>query len=77
MELKMTKLKISTRLRDGIKDVEGDAILKKLQDTGIDMTACEVGQVFYIDMKQWDEQQVCDILVNDLLYDYTVELIDA
>ena len=26
----MTKLKISTRLRSGIKDVEGDAILKKL-----------------------------------------------
>ena len=72
----MTKLKISTRLRDGIKDVEGDAILKKLQDTGIDMTSCEVGQVFYIDMKQWDEQ-VCDILVKDLLYHYTVELIDA
>ena len=31
----MSKVKISTRLRDGIKDVEGDAILKKLQDTGI------------------------------------------
>ena len=25
----MAKLKVSTRLRSGIKDVEGDAILKK------------------------------------------------
>ena len=73
----MAKLKISTRLRSGIKDVEGDAILKKLHSVNLDLLACEVGQVFYIDMKQWDEQQVCDILVNDLLYDYTVELTDA
>ena len=73
----MSKVKISTRLRNGIKDVEGDAILKKLKDVGVDMSSCQVGQVFYIDMEQWNEQQVCDILVNDLLYDYTVELIDA
>ena len=44
----MSKIKISTRLRNGIKDVEGDAILKKLKDTGIEMTSRELIQLFYI-----------------------------
>lgn len=75
----MAKLKISTRLRSGIKDVEGDAILKKLHSVNLDLLACEVGQVFYIDIDpvSVDINKVCDILVNDLLYDYTVEKIDA
>ena len=75
----MTKLKISTRLRDGIKDVEGDAILKKSHSVNLDLLSCEVGQVFYIDIDpvSVDIDKVCGILVNDLLYDYTVEKIDA
>ena len=75
----MAKLKISTRLRSGIKDVEGDAILKKLHSVNFDLLSCEVGQVFYIDIDpvSVDIDKVCGILVNDLLYDYTVEKIDA
>ena len=75
----MAKLIISTRLRCGIQDVEGDAILKKLLSVNLDLLACEVGQVFYIDIDpvSVDINKVCDILVNDLLYDYTVEKIDA
>lgn len=73
------RVQISTILRKGIKDVEGDTILRKLQENGFDISTCNVGQTFYVELDPTnvDIEQMCDILVNDLLYDYKVEKIDA
>ena len=68
------KFKVTTKLRDGIKDIEGDAILQKLHTTGYRVRGVQVGQAFFLEVKDdVDIDKVCkDVLVNDLLYDYVV-----
>tara|TARA_X000000950_G_C13357634_1_gene435118 strand:+ start:57 stop:281 length:225 start_codon:yes stop_codon:yes gene_type:complete len=63
---------LQTKLRDGIKDVQGDAILN-VAARDLKITHITVGQVFYITVE--DDVNIDDIahiFVNDLLYDYTV-----
>ena len=63
---------LQTKLRDGIKDVQGDAILN-VAARNLKITHITVGQVFYITVE--DDVNIDDIahiFVNDLLYDYTV-----
>ena len=69
----MKKVKIWTKLRDGIKDVEGETILKSV-GKDLKITHISVGQVFYLEVE--DDADVDEIaknvFVNELLYDYTV-----
>ena len=72
----MKNILITTKLRNGIKDVQGDAIL---QSVGHDskITRISVGQSFYLEME--DDASVEDlakIFVNNLLYDYTIRDIE-
>ena len=55
------RVQISTILRKGIKDVEGDTILRKLQENGFDISTCNVGQTFYIELDPTnvDIEQMC------------------
>ena len=68
----MKNILITTKLRNGIKDVQGDAIL---QSVGHDskITAISVGASYYIEIEDdADVDTVAKTLVNDLLYDYTI-----
>ena len=63
---------IQTKLREGIKDVQGGAILTAV-GANSKITHITVGQVFYLTVE--DDVNIDDIahiFVNDLLYDYTV-----
>ena len=70
----MKYLQIITYLKKGIKDIEGEAILQKLHTTGYRVLGVQVGQAFFLEVKDdVDIDKVCkDVLVNDLLYDYVV-----
>ena len=71
----MKKVQIMTKLRTGIKDVEGEAILKSVgSDSKI--THITVGQIFYLDIEDdADIDEIAkNIFVNDLLYDYEIKL---
>ena len=69
----MKKVTIQTKLRDGIKDVEGETILKSV-GKDLKITHISVGQIFYLEVD--DDADVDEIakkvFVNDLLYDYTI-----
>ena len=68
----MKKVLITTKLRDGIKDVQGDAILQCV-DLDLKIMHISVGASYYLELE--DDAIVDDIaavLVNDLLYDYTI-----
>ena len=68
----MKKVLITTKLRNGIKDVQGDAILHTV-DSDLKITHISVGASYYLELE--DDAIVDDIaavLVNDLLYDYTI-----
>lgn len=69
----MKKVTIQTKLRDGIKDVEGETILKSV-GKDLKITHISVGQSFYLEVE--DDADVDEIaktiFVNDLLYDYTI-----
>jgi phosphoribosylformylglycinamidine (FGAM) synthase PurS component len=69
----MKKVTIQTKLRDGIKDVEGETILKSV-GKDLKITHISVGQSFYLEVD--DDADVDEIaktiFVNDLLYDYTI-----
>ena len=71
----MKKYKITTKLRAGIKDIEGETIEQKLKQDDWSVKDIKVGQVFYLDAPQ--EKTVvmlCEcVLVNSLLYDYEIE----
>ena len=72
----MQKVRILTKLRTGIKDVEGEAILKSVgKDSGI--THISVGQMFIIEIEDnADIDQIAkNIFVNDLIYDYEYEIL--
>ena len=69
----MKKVTIQTKLRDGIKDVEGETILKSV-GKDLKITHISVGQSFYLEVE--DDADVNEIaktiFVNDLLYDYYI-----
>ena len=70
----MKYIQIITYLKNGIKDIEGEAILQKLHTTGYKIRGVQVGQAFFLEVEDdVDIDKVCkDVLVNDLLYDYVV-----
>lgn len=70
------KVQIQTKLRKGIKDIEGETILNSVgKDSKI--THISVG-TFYLEVK--DDVNVDDIakniFVNELLYDYEIKYVD-
>ena len=69
----MKKVTIQTKLRDGIKDVEGETILKSV-GKDLKITHISVGQSFYLEVE--DDADVDEIakkvFVNELLYDYNI-----
>ena len=77
----MGKFKITTKLRDGIKDIEGETIEQKLKHDGWSVKDVKVGQVFYLqstnphitDNRHYIEELCEKILVNTLLYDFEIE----
>ena len=68
------KFKITTKLRDGIKDIQGDAIEQKLNQDDWFVKNVQVGQVFYLEAPYTSINELCEqVLVNTLLYDYKIE----
>lgn len=63
---------LQTKLRDGIKDVQGETILNSVgRDSKI--MHITVGQVFYVTVEDdVREEDLAPIFVNDLLYDYRI-----
>ena len=70
----MKNWKITTKIRSGIKDVEGATAERRFRDNGWDVSDLHVGQVFLI---TGDEKTVRELthkhLVNTQLYDYEIE----
>jgi len=70
----MKKFKITTKLRKGIKDIQGDTISLNLNANGWQVENMKVGQVFYFSAPDNKIKKLCEtILVNTLLYDYEIE----
>ena len=68
------KFKITTKLRNGIKDIQGDAIEQKLNQDNWLVKNVQVGQVFYLEAPYLAINELCEqVLVNTLLYNYEVE----
>lgn len=68
------KFKITTKLRKGIKDIQGDAIEKTLNQDDWPVKDVQVGQVFYLEAPYTAINELCEqVLVNTLLYDYEIE----
>ena len=68
------KFKITTKLREGIKDIEGDAIKQQLNQDDWLVKNVQVGQVFYLEAPYTAINELCEqVLVNTLLYDYKIE----
>jgi len=70
----MKKYKIKTKLREGIKDIQGDTMSLNLNANGWQVEDMKVGQVFYFSAPDHKIKELCEtILVNTLLYDYEIE----
>lgn len=70
----MKKFKITTKLREGIKDIQGETISTTLNANDWHVENMKVGQVFYFDAPHHKIKELCEtILVNTLLYDYEIE----
>ena len=68
------KFKVTTKLRKGIKDIQGDAIEKILNQDDWPVKDVQVGQVFYLEAPYTAINELCEqVLVNTLLYDYEIE----
>ena len=69
----MKKVTIQTKLRDGIKDVEGETILKSV-GKDLKITHISVGQIFYLEIDDGaDVDEIAKkLFVNELLYDYSI-----
>ena len=68
------KFKVTTKLRNGIKDIQGDAIGQKLNQDDWFVKNVQVGQVFYLEAPYTAINELCEqVLVNTLLYDYEIE----
>tara|TARA_B100000959_G_scaffold225583_1_gene239776 strand:+ start:51 stop:269 length:219 start_codon:yes stop_codon:yes gene_type:complete len=70
----MMKFKITTKLREGIKDIQGDTMSLNLNANGWQVEDMKVGQVFYFNAPHHKIKELCEtVLVNTLLYDYEIE----
>ena len=70
----MMKFKITTKLREGIKDIQGDTISLNLNANGWQVEDMKVGQEFYFNAPHHKIKELCEtVLVNTLLYDYEIE----
>ena len=70
----MKKYKITTKLRKGIKDIQGDTISLNVNANGWQVENMKVGQVFYFNAPHHKIKELCEtVLVNTLLYDYGIE----
>jgi len=70
----MKKYKITTKLRKGIKDIQGDNISLNVNANGWQVENMKVGQVFYFNAPHHKIKELCEtVLVNTLLYDYEIE----
>ena len=69
----MMKFKVTTKLREGIKDIEGDAIKQQLNQADWHVKDVKVGQVFYLEAPIAEISKLCkQVIVNTLLYDYEI-----
>ena len=67
------KFKVTTKLREGIKDIEGDAIKQQLNQADWHVKDVKVGQVFYLEAPIAEISKLCkQVIVNTLLYDYEI-----
>ena len=72
------KFKVTTKLREGIKDIEGDAIEQKLKQDDWHVEGVKVGQVFYLEAPYAEIIKLCkQVLVNTMLYDYEIRSMDT
>jgi len=72
------KFKVTTKLREGIKDIEGDDIKQKLNQDDWHVKDVKVGQVFYLEAPYKEIKELCkQVLVNTLLYDYEIRSLDT
>ena len=70
----MMKFKVITKLRESIKDIQGDVIEQKLNQDDWHVKDVKVGQVFYLEAPYEEINELCkQVLVNTLLYDYEIE----
>ncbi len=73
----MKKVTIQTKLRSGIKDVEGETILNSV-GKDLKITHISVGDIYYLEIE--NDANVDEIakklFVNELLYDYEVKYVD-
>ena len=68
------KFKVTTKLRECIKDIEGDAIKQQLNQADWHVKDVKVGQVFYLEAPYTAINELCEqVLINTLLYDYEIE----
>ena len=69
----MMKFKVTTKLRESIKDIQGDVIEQKLNQDDWHVEDVKVGQVFYLEAPYAEVSKLCkQVLVNTLLYDYEI-----
>ena len=69
----MMKFKVTTKLRESIKDIEGDAIKQQLNQADWHVKDVKVGQVFYLEAPIAEISKLCkQVIVNTLLYDYEI-----
>lgn len=75
----MKQFRITTKVREGIRDIEGEAVTKRLQELEWQVAEVRMGQVFYVEAESSEVvDKVCsDHLVNTILYDYEVEDLDG
>ena len=67
------KFKVTTKLRENIKDIEGDAIKQQLNQADWHVKDVKVGQVFYLEAPIAEISKLCkQVIVNTLLYDYEI-----
>ena len=72
------KFKVTTKLRDSIKDIQGDVIEQKLNQDDWHVKDVKVGQVFYLEAPYKEIKELCkQVLVNTLLYDYEIRSLDT
>ena len=72
------KFKVTTKLRESIKDIQGDVIEQKLNQDDWHVKDVKVGQVFYLEAPYKEIKELCkQVLVNTLLYDYEIRSLDT
>ena len=60
------KFKITTKLRDGIKDIQGDAIEQKLNQDDWFVKNVQVGQEFYLEPPYLSINEICEQELDNL-----------